>query len=632
MSRRSIAGKRPYRDHYNVIGHYNDDEAYEQDMDVWKGKRKAVDNYINSFLNYAPTSSAPRSAPTSSASRSASTSSAPRTTPTSSAQRTAAAWSAPNRSLASTSSSPARPPTRHKKGEDIDIIKSSESQKTENVENNQVQQDRSTKNYSYSSQEKSLADLKERHIILQKRNDTIQQSIEKSSKKVILHRAEHITESDEDDSDSDVTFIKNIAEHTRESNEDSDDLALASWHPNIISNRDVHRNMVDTSTEADGDDLDFSLDEENNIPDFDETVRNVPEVGKESSTKTLSRTDLEKMLNAERLKNQMLQTELDQVQRDRSTKNYSYLSQQKSLTDLKEKNLSLQKKLDKTQEEISAQTEVILEKMETIDNLQKNSTEQSYLAICRENVNLKRSNKELEGINAVLSPAAKEIRKIRNSLIAKIQLGSRETDENEHENMLKLDILSLFQKYEKSVALHEKKLTTSCTQKDEMTEKVVSQANLDFRAINEELKLKNAEVEKLKAKIVRLKAKIKEHKNKACTESLTLQKLSELQEAIGTNRNEPDKIKALEDKLKDANETLLNCKTKLDLQKEMSRMYQKQQQQMMDILQIPQEDRSFAKVLNAVTAFQEAKAGIFTNTEEQNEIDLYENAERILQD
>ena len=44
MSRRSIAGKRPYRDHYNGIGHYNDDEAYEQDMDVWKGKRRAVNN------------------------------------------------------------------------------------------------------------------------------------------------------------------------------------------------------------------------------------------------------------------------------------------------------------------------------------------------------------------------------------------------------------------------------------------------------------------------------------------------------------------------------------------------------------------------------------------------------------
>ena len=590
MSRRSIAGKRPYRDHYNGIGHYNDDEAYEQDMDVWKGKRKAVNNFFKA-LRSPPTSSAPRSAPTSSASRSASTSSAP----TSSAPRTA-----PDRALASTSSSPARPPTRHKKSEDIDIIKSSESQKTE----------------------KTLADLKERQIILQKRNDIIQQSFEKIGKTVILHRAEYLTDSDEDDLDSDVSFIKNVVhqtEHTRESDEDSDDLDSASWPPKINSDRDDERNMVETSTEADGDDLDFSLDDEDHIPDFDEIVKNVPEVGKKSSSKILSRTDLENMLNAERLKNQMLQTRLDQVQQDCSTKNYSYLSQQKSLTDLKEKNFSLQKKLDKTQEEISAQTEVILEKMETIDNLQKNSTERSYLAICRENVDLKRSNKELEANNAVLSPAAKEIRKIRNSLIAKIQLGSRETDENEHENMLKLDILSLFQKYEKSVALQEKKITASSTQKDERTEKIVSQTN-------------NAEVEKLKAKIVRLKAKIKEHKNKACTESLTLQKLSELQEAIGTNRNEPEKIKVLEDKLKDANETLSNYKTKLDLQKEMSRMYQKQQQQMMDILQIPQEDRSFAKVLNAVTAFQEAKAGIFTNTEEQNEVDLYENAERILQD
>ena len=49
MSRRSIAGKRPYRDHYNGIGHYNDDEAYEQDMDVWKGKRKAVDNFFKAL-------------------------------------------------------------------------------------------------------------------------------------------------------------------------------------------------------------------------------------------------------------------------------------------------------------------------------------------------------------------------------------------------------------------------------------------------------------------------------------------------------------------------------------------------------------------------------------------------------
>ena len=313
MSRRSIAGKRPYRDHYNGIGHYNDDEAYEQDMDVWKGKRKAVNNFFKA-LRSPPTSSAPRSASTSSAP----TSSAPTSSaPTSSAPRTA-----PDRALASTSSSPARPPTRHKKSEDIDIIKSSESQKTE----------------------KTLADLKERQIILQKRNDTIQQSMEKIGKKVILHRAEHITESDEDDSDSDVTFIENIAHQAEHTREDSDDVDSASWPPQIISDRDDQRNMDETSTEADGDDLDFSLEEEDNIPDFDETVKKVPQVAKKLNTNTLS--DLEIMLNAERLKNKMLQTKIDQVHQDHLTKN---LSQEKALADLKEKNSILQKKLD-TQE------------------------------------------------------------------------------------------------------------------------------------------------------------------------------------------------------------------------------------------------------------------------------------------
>ena len=156
-----------------------------------------------------------------------------------------------------------------------------------------------------------------------------------------------------------------------------------------------------------------------------------------------------------------------------------------------------------------------------------------------------------------------------------------------------------------------------------------TQTDLNFR---EELELKNRENEKLKSRNVRLILKMKEHKDKAYSDSLTLKKLSELQEAIGNNKNEPDKISALEDKLKDANESFLDVKTKLDLQKEMARMYQKQQQQMMDILKIPQEDRSFAKVLNAVKAFQEAKEGIFNHTEEQNEVDLYDNAERILQD
>lgn len=128
------------------------------------------------------------------------------------------------------------------------------------------------------------------------------------------------------------TVIAHQAEHARESDEDSDDLDSASCHPNIISDRDDERNMVETSTEADGDDLDFSLDEEDNMlsspsksymTDFDEKMRNASEVvGKELTITAFSGTilRLEKMLFAERLKNQKLQTELDQVQQDHSTK------------------------------------------------------------------------------------------------------------------------------------------------------------------------------------------------------------------------------------------------------------------------------------------------------------------------
>ena len=269
-----------------------------------------------------------------------------------------------------------------------------------------------------------------------------------------------------------------------------------SVHQSMSMGEEFDTNLPSEKSNSDdenGDDLDFSLDEQDNIPDFDETVRYLPTVGNQLIIKTLSHTDFEKMLNEERLKNQMLQTKLDQVHQDHLKKN---LSQEKSLTDLKEKNSILQ-------QDISAQTEVIVEKMEIIENLQQNgSKERSHLSIRRENIDLKRSIKELEDINAVLSPAAKEVRKIRNALIAKIELGSREIDENEHEKMQKLDILSLLHRYDK-------KLTTSLSKKNETSQKTK----------NEESKVNNVELEKLRSKIIRLKAKNKKLKNKASTVS-----------------------------------------------------------------------------------------------------------------
>ena len=60
---------------------------------------------------------------------------------------------------------------------------------------------------------------------------------------------------------------------------DLDDLDSASG--NMISDQDVQSNMVETSTEAEGDDLDFSLDEDDDIPDFDGT-ESTKEFDKES--------------------------------------------------------------------------------------------------------------------------------------------------------------------------------------------------------------------------------------------------------------------------------------------------------------------------------------------------------------
>ena len=43
MSHRGITGKRPYPDYFNDIGHYNadeDDEDYEQDVELWEKQRK----------------------------------------------------------------------------------------------------------------------------------------------------------------------------------------------------------------------------------------------------------------------------------------------------------------------------------------------------------------------------------------------------------------------------------------------------------------------------------------------------------------------------------------------------------------------------------------------------------------
>ena len=145
----------------------------------------------------------------------------------------------------------------------------------------------------------------------------------------------------------------------------------------------------------------------------------------------------------------------------------------------------------------------------------------------------------------------KELKKVRKLLIVKIQLVDNESDETDDDNLRTLDTLSLLKKYEKVSFRHYSKNSKS-SERDEILEKLESQ------------------VAKLKAKNEKLKTRASQSDNG----SLTLKKLQELQDAlkIQATLNEPEKNELL-DKINQGKEALADCKSKLDLLRQISGMY-----------------------------------------------------------
>ena len=86
-----------------------------------------------------------------------------------------------------------------------------------------------------------------------------------------------------------------------------------------------------------------------------------------------------------------------------------------------------------------------------------------------------------------------------------------------------------------------------------------------------------------------------------------------------------EEIEKLKTELKEVNETLTDVKTKLTLKDGMIKLYEKQQNEIMDILNLPSEDRSFSKVLKAL---KESKQACHEATEIEHYAeasDVYEN-------
>ena len=86
-----------------------------------------------------------------------------------------------------------------------------------------------------------------------------------------------------------------------------------------------------------------------------------------------------------------------------------------------------------------------------------------------------------------------------------------------------------------------------------------------------------------------------------------------------------DIIKQLKEEAKEAHEIIADIKTKLQLKEEMLKLYEKQQNEIMDILGVPKEDRSFSKVLHAIKGMKKS----FNEKEEEKN---YIHADGIIND
>merc|ERR1711894_654843 len=136
----------------------------------------------------------------------------------------------------------------------------------------------------------------------------------------------------------------------------------------------------------------------------------------------------------------------------------------------------------------------------------------------------------------------KELKKVRKLLMAKIQVCDNESEETDDENLRTCDTLSLLKKYEEVSFRHDRNSKSSAEQ-DGIVKKL------------------ERKVEKLQTKNEKLKSKV----NTSDNGSLTLRKLEELQDALKVNSNQPEKVNEM-------NESLKECKTKLNLQKQINVM------------------------------------------------------------
>ena len=215
----------------------------------------------------------------------------------------------------------------------------------------------------------------------------------------------------------------------------------------------------------------------------------------------------------------------------------------------------------------------------------------------REIISLKGELHRISSTVAKNSSLVQQMQKTKNLLIAKIMVEGNEMSDFEDETILmKLDVCALLSKYDQIMSA-------------KRTGKV-------------ELEIAKNQVSSLQEKLQKVK-----RKNLKLKERNSALKKSNPSINVESN-TEQSNLEKVQLELNEKTETMQNMKSKLQLQTEMRNTLEEQQDQIMDLLNVPKDDRSFLKTLNCL----KQRLGNNFHPQEEEEIASYSNADSIIND
>jgi outer membrane murein-binding lipoprotein Lpp len=347
--------------------------------------------------------------------------------------------------------------------------------------------------------------------------------------------------------------------------------------------------------------------EDDELPDLDEEYFEAPPMPTKRQRKSSEPPQQQQELSHQKSPTLMLTLEKQLEARNRQIGEL-----ERNLT-AERANLSLQDQVIRTQQKTIDDLKSSVKKPTTTNVKESNSAHHTNLHDSRDVIKMRSKNAELERSNAEMSGSYRENRQMRKFLLGKILVEKPDNNDFSEDTLMKMDMQRLF------YMLDESKKTP--TKNDTAWEH------------NGDLKEKIQKIQKLKKFKVKLRISLKETKAeneriqgmaKISTDLVTAlnKSSSQLQEQVEQLYAEK---KATDDRAKEATERLQEVKTKLKLQYEMQHNFEKQQEEIIALLNIPQttDGQRFHGLMQALRKLKHNYSQLL----EENEVNNYSMAD-----